>query len=167
MLLEMSHFVLSDLSTPARSHLAASRLIRGVFSHPGPAFLSVSQQIRSLCNVRQDWTACKDFSSETHGNHVLSISVPSSSSRRVPPPESGILIVFQGSAVGHNGRSATLTAPNGTSQRATIAAALRDARVSAKEVCVCGVVQRCFPRIIAMVTRNILSCSFGEDGFVG
>ncbi|CAM9641902.1 unnamed protein product [Scytosiphon promiscuus] len=38
-----------------------------------------------------------------------------------------VLAVIKGSAVGHNGRSATLTAPNGTSQRATIAAALREA----------------------------------------
>jgi len=35
----------------------------------------------------------------------------------------------------HNGRSATLTAPNGMSQRATMEAALREANLSPTEVC--------------------------------
>ncbi|CAB1118032.1 unnamed protein product [Ectocarpus sp. CCAP 1310/34] len=45
-----------------------------------------------------------------------------------------VLAVIKGSAVGHNGRSATLTAPNGTSQKSTIAAALREAGIAPKEV---------------------------------
>ncbi|CAM9330329.1 unnamed protein product, partial [Sphacelaria rigidula] len=45
-----------------------------------------------------------------------------------------ILAVIKGTAVGHNGQSATLTAPNGLSQRATISAALRDAGVPPNQV---------------------------------
>ncbi|CAM9951889.1 unnamed protein product, partial [Choristocarpus tenellus] len=40
----------------------------------------------------------------------------------------------KGAAVGHNGRSATLTAPNGSSQKAVILAALEEARLNAKQV---------------------------------
>lgn len=53
------------------------------------------------------------------------------------PPDSRNLrstMCGQGSATTHNGRSATLTAPNGVSQRATMTAALREANLLPAEV---------------------------------
>ena len=53
-----------------------------------------------------------------------------------------VYAVIRGSAVNHDGKTTSLTAPNPLAQEAVLRAAYRDAKISPSQVCMC--VFRCF-----------------------